>query len=93
MGSLLGKLGEYKSIIPDEVKRRKYIGCKIIDAEPMTDREFANLKGKQVTHSSDEDMDGYKVTYPDGYVSWSPKEVFEESYRQISSKEIELLTK
>lgn len=27
--------------------------------------------------------DGYKVVYPDGYVSWSPKEVFEEAYRPI----------
>ena len=25
--------------------------------------------------------DGYKVMYPDGYVSWCPKEVFEEAYR------------
>ena len=24
---------------------------------------------------------GYKVVYPDGYVSWSPKKVFEEAYR------------
>ena len=24
---------------------------------------------------------GYKVVYPDGYVSWSPKEVFEEAYQ------------
>jgi hypothetical protein len=27
--------------------------------------------------------DGYKVLYPDGYVSWSPKEVFEEAYRPV----------
>ena len=25
--------------------------------------------------------DGYKVRYPDGYESWSPKGVFEEAYR------------
>ena len=24
---------------------------------------------------------GYKVVYPDGYASWSPKEVFEKAYR------------
>ena len=28
---------------------------------------------------------GYKVVYPDGYVSWSPKEVFEKAYMQVGS--------
>ena len=27
------------------------------------------------------DKPGYAVQYPDGYVSWSPKDVFEEAYR------------
>ena len=27
---------------------------------------------------------GYKVVYPDGYESWSPKEVFEAAYRPTS---------
>jgi hypothetical protein len=27
---------------------------------------------------------GYRVTYEDGYVSWSPKEVFDEAYRPTS---------
>ena len=26
---------------------------------------------------------GYKVKYKDGYESWSPKEVFEEAYREL----------
>lgn len=29
------------------------------------------------------EKDGYKVVYPDGYVSWSPKEVFEEAYKDV----------
>ena len=28
---------------------------------------------------------GYKVVYPDGYESWSPKDVFEEAYKEIES--------
>ena len=28
--------------------------------------------------------DGYKVVYPDGYESWSPKDVFEAAYRETS---------
>lgn len=44
---------------------QKYIGTKIIEAYPM-DRD---------------EKDGYAVIYPDGYQSWSPKDVFEEAYR------------
>lgn len=45
---------------------KTYIGTKIIHAEPMQKNG----------------LDGYKVVYaPDGYESWSPKEVFEEAYR------------
>lgn len=43
----------------------KYIGTKMIEAEPQ------EKDGKA----------GYKVVYQDGYESWSPKEVFEEAYR------------
>ena len=32
----------------------------------------------------DKAEDGYKVRYPDGYESWSPKGVFEEAYRKAS---------
>lgn len=28
---------------------------------------------------------GYAVKYPDGYISWSPKEVFESAYQPITS--------
>lgn len=42
----------------------KYIGTKLIEAEPM------QKDGK----------DGYRVKYADGYESWSPKETFEEAY-------------
>jgi hypothetical protein len=31
------------------------------------------------------------IIYPDGYVSWSPKEVFEAAYREISVDEKDLI--
>lgn len=49
---------------------KKYIGTKIIDAEP---RQGADGR------------DGYKVVYKDGYTSWSPTEAFEEAYVAIDS--------
>lgn len=51
----------------------KAIGIKMIDLQPMTARE-ANDKGYRIGEHSFE-TDGYEVTYPDGYKSWSPKEV------------------
>lgn len=50
----------------------RYIGTKIIEAEPMSRAHGDNSE------------DGYKVRYPDGYESWSPKDVFEEAYRKAS---------
>lgn len=51
---------------------RQYIGAKIVMAEPQ----------KNLNHPLDvEPEDGYKIYYPDGYVSWCPKRVFEEAYR------------
>ena len=48
-----------------------YIGVKIVKAEPQV------KNGKP----------GYKVAYPDGYVSWSPKDVFEEAYRELGCED------
>lgn len=59
----------------------KYLGVKLIEAEPQerykdVDYENCLLKNKQ---------EGYKVIYPDGYESWSPKDVFEKAYRKIDN--------
>jgi hypothetical protein len=69
---------------------KKYIGCKIIAAEPMTQEAFLKYQGKW--QENQETLgDGYKVKYPDGYESWSPKKTFEEAYREISKSEYLLL--
>jgi len=63
----------------------KYIGVKLIEAEPMTQGDFnAEQKGK-IHPEGWPDPLGYKVVYPDGYVSWSPKDVFEEAYRRLDN--------
>ena len=54
---------------------KAYIGCKVIHAEPQ------EKMGQE----------GYVVVYPNGYVSWSPKVVFEEAYRVISSEEAAII--
>lgn len=61
---------------------KQYIGTKIIEAAP------AIRKGGKVydltwpiPKSMEPEEPGYRVRYPDGYESWSPKDVFEEAYR------------
>lgn len=46
---------------------KTYMGIKLIQAEPFT------KDGKE----------GYNVIYPDGYASWSPKDVFEAAYLDL----------
>lgn len=57
------------------VETKSYIGTKVIQARPQ-------LK---------DEKEGYKVIYEDGYESWSPKEVFERCYREITEKEKALI--
>ena len=65
---------------------KKYLGVKIVDAEPMCEFDFLKFsdKGKAIVSSEYINREGYKVVYEDGYTSWSPKEVFEKAYRPIT---------
>jgi len=66
-----------------------YIGAKIIRAFKCDECSFLrDEKGEDVTNR--ETRPGYQVTYPDGYVSWSPKETFETAYREVTDAEREL---
>ena len=72
---------------------QKYIGTKLIEAEKAI--RYFMPGGQIVTVADSEEITeeahqalgecaaaerGYKVRYPDGYMSWSPKNVFEEAY-------------
>lgn len=61
---------------------KTYIGTKIVQAEPALrlDRERVCDIHDSVPVEAVVER-GYRVIYPDGYESWSPKEVFEEAYR------------
>lgn len=65
-----------------------YIGTKIINAEPMTEREWLFTQNKLVSSMNAKYREGYKVVYEDGYTSWSPKETFERAYRKVSYHEL-----
>ena len=71
-----------------------YVGAKLIKAVPMTRLDYNNLRGWEVPSDERPDDEGYLVEYTEkdntpnvegykGYVSWSPKNVFEQSYREV----------
>lgn len=69
---------------------RQYIGSKVVNACPAYRCTFP---GGMVTYAGMGDVipteckieEGYRVRYEDGYLSWSPKDVFEKAYRQTDS--------
>jgi len=84
-----------------------YIGVKEIHATPMNRADYNILRGWDLPENENGEDDGYMVEYLDGgqanhpdfqgYISWSPKDVFERAYRQVDGLSfgfaIELLKK
>ena len=75
---------------------KQYIGTKIVYAKPAFKatgvRKDCKVANQVLTPEQLEDCkasgweftdvkEGYEVRYADGYMSWSPKEVFEDAYR------------
>lgn len=60
---------------------KQYIGTKIVQAEPAYRVDGKVFVKANIVPSGVHIEDGYKVVYPDGYESWSPKDVFEAAYR------------
>ena len=60
----------------------KAIGIKMVELQPMTAKE-ANDKGYKIGNHFFEE-EGYEVTYPDGYKSWTPKDVADAAYYPLS---------
>jgi hypothetical protein len=68
-----------------------YIGTKVVGATPMSRGAYNAYRGWQMPDNEDPLDDGYLVEYLDGgkpnderhagYISWSPKDVFDRSYR------------
>ena len=74
-----------------------YVGTKEIRATPMSRRDYNDLRGWTLPKDEDGDDEGYLVEYTDGgkanvegfkgYISWSPKDVFERAYDPKESYE------
>lgn len=70
-----------------------YIGTKLIKAFPMNRADYNAFRGWDLPGDENGDDDGYMVEYLDGgqpnvpgyegYISWSPKAVFDQHYKRI----------
>ena len=70
---------------------KQYIGSKIVKAWPCYRipviggrYEYCKLDEVVPTCITGQPEDGYRVQYEDGYLSWSPKAVFEKAYRETT---------
>lgn len=73
-------------------KMKFHVGTKSLLAKPMNKQEYYQYRGLEVPENEDPKEDGYLVEYLDGgkgndsrhsgYISWSPKDVFEKSYNE-----------
>lgn len=59
---------------------KNYIGTKRLKATPMNLGDYNQKRGWSIPDNEDPLREGYFVEYENGYQSWSPKEVFEDSY-------------
>lgn len=72
----------------------QYLGVKLINGFPMTRLAYNEFRGWTLPADENGADEGYLVEYLDGgkpntdhyagYVSWSPKEVFEKAYHPVS---------
>lgn len=67
---------------------RTYVGTKALFAQPMTLGDYNTHRGWTIPENEDPNREGYLVQYPDGYISWSPKEVFDASYQEMTISHI-----
>lgn len=63
---------------------KNYIGTNSIKAKPMRLGLYNQMRGWEIPSDEDPNREGYMVRYKNGNVAWTPKEVFEESYRETN---------
>ena len=71
----------------------EYIGTEIVKAEPMTLGDYNDYRGWNIPEDEDPEREGYLVEQPNGYVSWSPKEIFEEYYVGTETNKLAITAK
>lgn len=93
MGSVALALS--KVVVQPHGAMEQYVGTKVINAMPMTRGDYNIIRGWQLPADEDGRDMGYLVEYTDaqrpnapgfdGYISWSPADVFEGAYAPTGS--------
>ena len=85
---------EEKNYQSSGLNYKQFTGTKTVLACPMSHAVAENCLGRKITLQEKYSGEGYLVEYPDGYTSWSPKDVFDAAYKCsetfIDRMEIEL---
>lgn len=78
-----------------------YLGTKKVYATLMNRQEYVDYRGWELPTDENGSDEGYLIEYVDGgkpnderhkgYISWSPKGVFDQSYKEISNSESPVL--
>lgn len=74
----------------------QYIGFKMVIGKPMNRLEYNEYRGWTLPPDEDGSDEGFLVEYTDpanksnhpdhaGYISWSPKDVFDYAYREVNA--------
>jgi hypothetical protein len=73
---------------------KRYVGTKFLLATPMTRGEYNDYRGWEMPVGENQSDAGYLVEYEDGgktndsrhagYISWSPADVFERTYKEVA---------
>ena len=71
----------------------EYIGTKIVKAEPMKLGDYNYYRGWTIPEDEDPEREGYLIKYLNDYVSWSPKEIFEEAYVRTENNKLAVTAK
>ena len=71
----------------------EYIGTKIVKAEPMKLGDYNDYRGWTIPEDEDPEREGYLIKYLNDYVSWSPKEIFEEAYVRTENNKLAVTAK
>lgn len=80
---------------------KSYLGTKAILAQPMTLGEYNSYRGWDMPENEEPETPGYFIEYTDGgkpnhpdhkgYISWSPADVFERSYKPSDTFQARLI--
>lgn len=84
------------SIAINPANMPSFIGTKVLKAFPMTRGTYNQYRGWPAPEGEDQNVSGYLVEYTDGgkpnhpdhkgYISWSPREQFDNAYYQFDMR-------